>query len=160
MSEDKELARQMARKDFARFLDIVEQSTQCKLPVIDYDDPMPEVPGDGSGVLISLCIGSRGDLTRQDAARAAKQWRQHVKRYPKAHYYIHIAGYDDDPRNLWEIDQAARYVRRWARLAGLNSLAAADQYLDERFLAFLAACGAFGDAVKSRVQLPPKTMMQ
>jgi hypothetical protein len=158
--EDKDLACKMAAKDFARHVEVIEQHAQRKLPIIGYDDPMPDVPGDGSDLVISFLIGSRGKLSRQEATRAAKLWRRHVKRYPNACYVLSIAGYDDDPRNLWEIEEAARYVRRWSRLAGLNSLDDADRYLQEHFVALLAACGAFGDDVKSQVQLPPKTIRQ
>jgi hypothetical protein len=163
MKEDKELARKMAAEDLDRFI----EETWRKYPNDVFlghwhGEAVPEVPGagDGGGLLVNIHIGARGDLTRRAARLAAKSWRNYVKRYPEAHFVVSLTGYDQDPREIWEIDEAASYVRRWARLAGLNSLAQASQYLDEHGMAFLAACGVFGDHVKSQIQMPPKTIMQ
>jgi hypothetical protein len=159
MPEDKRAARKMAANDLAHHYKIIRQH-RPDLPVVGHDDQMPEVEGDGSDVMVSFLVGSRGDLTRQAAKRAARSWCRHVARYPKACYVLSLAGYDEDPRNLWEIDEAARYIRRWAHLAGLTSLAEADRYLQEHFVALLAACGAFGEDAKRQVILPPKTIVQ
>jgi hypothetical protein len=159
-SEDKKHARHMADKDFKRHIEFVEQSTGQPFPVIGPDDPLPEVPGDGTGIFISLCIGRRGDLTRHEAKLCAKLWRRHIKRYPKAHYILSLAGYDDDPRNLWEIPEAAGHVCRWARFVGLRTLDDAFRYLSEQQVGWLAACGAFGEEVRRKVEVPPPTIVQ
>jgi hypothetical protein len=38
---------------------------------------------------------------------------------------VGIAGYDQDPRELWEIVEVRRFVRRWARFVGLTDPATA-----------------------------------
>jgi hypothetical protein len=151
MTEDRDLARKMAARDLER---LYRQAPRG--PVTTHGVPI-DLP-DGPDLVICFCVGNRGDLTRRDAMRAAESWRENIKRYPKAHFVLHLAGYDEDPRNLWEIDEAARYVRRWARLAGLGDIEKAGARLDDNALAWLAACGAFGDDIKRRVVLPPKTI--
>jgi hypothetical protein len=152
-AEDRDLSRKMAAKDLERFFEKVPQG-----PRVGYGELL-DIP-DGSDLTVSFCIGTRGDLNRQEAKRAAKSWLEHIKRHPKARFVIHLAGYDDDPRDIWEIDEAARYVRRWARLAGLDDIDVAGARLDDRALAWLGACGAFGDEIKRQVILPPKTPKQ
>jgi hypothetical protein len=151
--EDRDLSRKMAAKDFERLF-----REGPRGPVIEHGQLL-DVP-DGSDLIVSFCIGTRGDLDRQEAKRAAKSWREHIKLYPKARFIIHLAGYDDDPRDIWEIGEAAHYVRRWARLAGLDDPATADTQLNDVALGLLAACGVFGDDVKRQLRLPPKTIEQ
>jgi hypothetical protein len=92
-------------------------------------------------------------------------WRHMAARYPKAIFYLHLLGYDQDPREIWEIVEAARYVRSFARAAGLDDMDAALQFFgpdsptmkageasgDVKLCGtagFLAACGVFGDDLK------------
>jgi hypothetical protein len=153
MAEDRDLARKMAARDLEGLFRQAPKGT-----VVTHDVTL-DIP-DGPDLVICFCIGGRGDLNREEAKRAAKSWLEHIKRYPKARFVIHLAGYDDDPRDIWEIDEAARYVRRWARLAGLDDIDVAGARLDDRALAWLGACGAFGDEIKRQVILPPKTPKQ
>jgi hypothetical protein len=44
-------------------------------------------------------------------------------------FTIGLLGYDDDPREVWEFHDARRYVRWWAKFAGLNNLAEAERWL-------------------------------
>ena len=48
-------------------------------------------------------------------------WRETSMRFPNSGFYLQIAGYDNDPREPWEFPEVARYVRRFARTAGLDS---------------------------------------
>jgi hypothetical protein len=159
-TEDKEAAKQMGAQDFRRHIEFVEQATGLPFEVLGPDDPLPEVPGDGTGIAVSFCIGTRGELTHQAAKRAAKLWHRHTARYPKAHYVLVVAGWDADPRNLWEIPEARQHICRWARLARLRTLDDAFRYLDERNVGFLAACGAFGEEVRLKTKVPPPVVMQ
>jgi hypothetical protein len=55
-------------------------------------------------------------------------------------------GYDDDPRGLWEIDEARDYFCRWAKFAGLNTIGdAAAIPVSEEAIGVMAKCGAFED---------------
>jgi hypothetical protein len=66
-------------------------------------------------------IGARGKLSRRDAKHAAALWRRLQREAPQAHFKVAIAGYDEDRRAIWEIPEAAAYIRAWARLVGITS---------------------------------------
>jgi len=99
-------------------------------------------------------IGSRDNLSKQEARRAAKAWREAVQLAPKAIFVLHLAGFDEDPREIWEIVEAARYVRWWARYAGMDDIetdpeaSAEGDRENSMSLGFLAACGVFGEEMR------------
>jgi hypothetical protein len=118
--------------------------------------------GDGEGMLSNVTIGHRDDLTKRSAREAAEMWRKAVRRYPKAMFYPHLLGFDQDPRELWEIPEAARYIRWWARFAGIDSEETACRLLGQdspngttfygaATLVMLSGCGVFGDELKQVV---------
>jgi hypothetical protein len=98
-------------------------------------------------------IGVRGELTRQAAKSAARQWKDLLRRAPNAQVYLSIAGYDDDPRALWEFDEVRKFVQQFARFAGINDVMDYRDRLAEDCVAFLAACGV---PCTANVRLPPK----
>jgi hypothetical protein len=114
--------------------------------------------GDGDGMFMHIVIGLRGDLSKAEARRRAAMWREATNRYPKAGFIISLAGYNEDPREIWEFDDARRYVRWWARFAGMDDLKTADRWLGLTSaigasgncagMGFLAACGVFGEAAR------------
>ena len=120
--------------------------------------------GDGEGMFIPITIGSRGNLSKAEARLGAKMWRQATGRYPKACFMLSLLGYNDDPREVWEFRDARRYVRWWARFAGMNDFATADHWLGMSSaigrsmpvlgpmatggMGFLAACGVFGEELR------------
>jgi hypothetical protein len=89
-------------------------------------------------------------------------WLEATKRYPRAFFVISIAGYDDDPRELWEFEEVRRYIRWFARFTGLNDVESADRWLGsgqgrregpvpeeyQGSVALLAACGVFGETLR------------
>jgi hypothetical protein len=118
-------------------------------------------PGDGEGMLIPITIGARGNLSKAEARTGAAMWREVTKRYPKGYFVICLLGYNADPREVWEFRDARRYVRWWARFAGVDDIETADRFLglgsaigafDPRFagagVGFLAACGVFGEEAR------------
>jgi hypothetical protein len=113
--------------------------------VASMEEPLP--PGDGQGLMVCIAIGRRDGLSKQAARVAARKWREVIHQYPKiACIRILMIGYDDDPREIWEIVDSARYVRRWARLAGIDDVETAwNSPLGAEGAAFLAACGCFGE---------------
>jgi hypothetical protein len=117
-------------------------------------------PGDCADTMMSVIIGVRGNLTKNQARTNAAMWREVVARYPKAMLYISVLGYSADPRELWEFPDVCRYVRWWARFAGMDDIDAANRligmesplrampHLVASNMGFLAACGCFGEAMR------------
>ena len=101
-----------------------------------------------------FCIGERGNLSRNAARAAAQAWRDFVARHPGTVMYPSMHGYDDDPRGLWEIEEARDYFCRWAKFAGLNSSADAMAIpVAEEAFAVMAKCGAFEDVDPDTVRV-------
>ena len=148
-----------------------EQDTLRKLissekgHLLSFDDKSTWPTGDGDHYLIPFQIGFRGVLTKHEARRAARLWREVLERYPNGAFVISITGYENDPRELYEFPEVTRYVRWWARFSGMDDLIAAERYLGlsspaGRLLAqlgnlglnsfaFLAGCGVFGDEFRT-----------
>jgi hypothetical protein len=172
MSEDKKLAEKMAIEDFRN---TVRFGRELGIPqeVFSYERGLPKdlPPGDGEGMMIPFIIGMRGNLSKTEAHKAGAMWRSAIKRYPKAIFYLNLIGYDQDPREIWEIVDAARYVRRFARAAGLDDPdealrifgpgsptfeagvaigGAVGKTMLQATIGFLAGCGAFGEELKQQ----------
>lgn len=118
-------------------------------------------PAGGAGTLIPVHIGMRGHLSERCAREAAETWCEATRCYPKALFMIVVLGYAEDPREIWEVPEAARYVRWWAKFAGMDDYDAADHWVGPSSiigrsgrahatagLGFLAGCGVFGDEIK------------
>jgi hypothetical protein len=70
---------------------------------------------------------------------------------------------NEDPREVWEFPEAARYVRWWAEYAGMDDCDEADRWLGASSaigqsglpstagMALLAGCGVFGAEIKRQV---------
>ena len=127
----------------------------------------PTYANGGERMLLPVTIGTRNELTEQDARRCADMWRAITERYPRAMLMLNLLGYDQDPREIWEIEEAARYVRCWAHFSGMDDLETAERWigassaicksgLDPRLvgslgLSFLAACGVYGPEARQQV---------
>jgi hypothetical protein len=98
--------------------------------------------------MVNFIIGLRGKLSPSNAYEAAASWRrmQTLPQYSNAFFLLGVAGFDDDPRELWDIPEASGFVRRWAKLAKLDSASAV---LKSRLLTqsrgLLAKCSAVKD---------------
>ena len=101
---------------------------------------------------VMLELGYRdGGLTEEKARTSAQAYRLAHARYPAAKFGLFIAGYDDDPRELWEIPEVAAHVRCWAALAGLTDVASAiaggiENNKDCASVWLLHQCGVFEEA--------------
>jgi hypothetical protein len=74
---------------------------------------------------------------------------------PKLSFGITMLGYNEDPREIWQIEDAARYVRWWARYAGMDNEAAVLRAGQINMFAainygLLVACGVFGEEAKAK----------
>ena len=97
-------------------------------------------------VAAGFCVGERGKLNRNAARAAARAWRNFVASHPGTVMSPSMHGYDDDPRGLWEIDDARDYFCRWAKFAGINTFRdAAAIPVSEEAIGVMAKCGAFED---------------
>src|SRR5262249_20077031 len=103
--------------------------------------------------VVCVEIGSRGHLSRADAKRAAVTWKKAQRAQPGARFIFAIAGHAADPRALWEIPEAAAYVREWAELVGITDPETGERMFrpaDDRMrgntvgLLDLCACSAIG----------------
>ena len=154
-AEDKTITRRMVAEDLRR---TEHEARELGQRPLTYDDPLPPDAGGPEGVAIHLVIGTRDDLSPKSAEAAAQKWRDIRRQYPNLSVYVSLAGYDDDPREIWEIASAAEYVRQWARFAGIENLEeTATGPLGTTGAAFLGACGVFGEEVRRNITMPPAT---
>ncbi len=111
MTEDKKLAEKMVLADAKRMF----KSLRELLPtdVLTFAE-LDNYKADKGKPFINLTIGACGKLSRSEAKDAGEMWKKIVRRWPQGPVYIHFLGYDDDPRELWEISKVTRYVRMGA----------------------------------------------
>ena len=106
MSEDKKIAREMVSRPFVlvfhRYEFLWKRAPWIVAKII-------HISLERTALMIT--IGQRGALTKHNAREMAAAWREAVRRYPKAQLCISMLGYNEDPREIWQIEDAARYVR-------------------------------------------------
>jgi hypothetical protein len=86
-------------------------------------------------VVFTLC--ERGRLHRKALATAVIAWRN-LKIEDNTAIVIHVAGYDDDPRELWQIPEVCEYVQKFCA----KTKAHTHKALDPMARNLLFACGA------------------
>ncbi|MGY2987651.1 hypothetical protein [Bradyrhizobium sp. USDA 4508] len=87
--------------------------------------------------VVFFSIGSADDLSRKALATAVMSWRA-LKVQPSTAITVHFGGYDEDPRELWQIPEAREFIRKFAVKTNAHKHAA----LDPTSRAVLLACGA------------------
>jgi hypothetical protein len=97
-------------------------------------------------------IGRRDQLSHEDAKRGADRWDKARRNNPDVVLMFTLGGYDDDPRAIWEIPEAAAYMRTWAQLVGLDdpehaerAFGSADERTVGATLGLLDMCGVFDE---------------
>jgi hypothetical protein len=60
--------------------------------------------------VFSLC--GKGEMGRKVLAQAVMAWRRLIEKHPRG-IIIHVAGYDDDPRELWQIGEVREFVQKF-----------------------------------------------
>lgn len=63
---------------------------------------------------VMMIIGGRTTCSRQRAIEAAHEVKTIGEQYPDATLSLHLEGWDDDPRELWEIPEARKFMRQFA----------------------------------------------
>jgi hypothetical protein len=95
--------------------------------------------------LMMFEVGNRRHLTGSAAKTSASAFGKIVTDFPQVYVILHFAGWDDDPRPLWQFPEVCRYARRWARLAGVDRPDAPHvANLSESSFAVLSKLGVFG----------------
>ena len=61
--------------------------------------------------------------------KAAAAWRTITAENSKAKLMLHIGGFDDDPRELWEFPEVCAYAPQWAKLVDLDAPEEADEWV-------------------------------
>jgi hypothetical protein len=64
--------------------------------------------------MLAIIIGERGSLTRSTAQQRARLLAIVIQRQPDEIIDLAVAGYDDDPRELWEIAESRDYLIAFA----------------------------------------------
>jgi len=62
--------------------------------------------------ILTMVIGERGSLNRKGLATAVLAWRA-LKITPTTAIVLLVGGYDDDPRELWQIPEVRTYVQKF-----------------------------------------------
>jgi len=160
--EDKTIARRMVMKDARRAgratREAIAQGHTEQGSALAFSDPMPDDNTGGEGLLCNLVIGTRDDLSPEAAQAAAQKWQEIRRQYPNAAIYLCFFGYDEDPREIPHIPDAAEHVRQWARFAGIKDFEeTVTGPLGPLGAAFLGACGVFGEEVRRNIKTPPAT---
>jgi hypothetical protein len=157
-AEDKDAARRLAEKDFRMTLRGLK-SLGIPQSVALADD-VDTAPIDAETLVILTM--PRDALTKHTARLMGETFREARARAPQSPVYLMFVGYDDDPRGLWQFPEVRRYLKWWARFAGISDwgAAAAVPWAHPSWgIALLVACGVFGDDHPYTVQLSPQPMV-
>jgi hypothetical protein len=74
--------------------------------ILDGDRP------DLKRTVLGFTVGEKGLMNRKGIATAVLAWRA-LKIEPTTAIVMHFGGYDDDPRELWDIPEVCTYVRKF-----------------------------------------------
>ncbi len=94
-------------------------------------------------------IGGRDNLTDEQARTSAADFCQALDLLPLSQHAIAVAGYDDDPRELWDVPEARAFVRQFVGWVALlkPGVKIADWQLDQPSLAMCLVCADLGSIV-------------
>ncbi len=108
--------------------------------------------------LIVLQIGAKGNLTKHKAKKMGLAFRVARSKYPESKIAFSIDGYDDDPREIYQIPEACEYIKLWAKASGFDDwrTAIGVPWADAAFLALLQLSGVFGS--DSPIEVRTETM--
>jgi hypothetical protein len=164
--EDKKIADDLVAQELEQI--VVEGMRGLGIPSqFGFEDQSDWPDGDGERMYVPITIGVRGDLTKHAARKSAATWREVRRRYPKAMLVINLLGFNEDPREIWSIAEAAKFVRWWARYSGMADMDEVERYVTEAAntpfttfngqstaeynITFLAGCGVYGEEIRAHV---------
>jgi hypothetical protein len=154
-SDEVTLARMMAEADFRKSIRAARKIGMPQSFVSSLEE-VGTTPLDARTAISLLTM--RDALTKRDARQMAEMFRKARARSPQSPVALTFAGFDDDPRELWQFPEVCRYLRWWVRFAELPRWedAQAVPWVDPSWgIALLLACGVYGDDHPVKVNLPP-----
>lgn len=114
--------------------------------LIGHADTIDAMIDEGGIGAVMIHVGAPGSMRPQDARLAAKTFKIVIRRLPPSTYImLAVDGFDADPREVYEIPEAARQFREFGAAAfGGNGFDPNVLRLEEQSIAVLCQCGAFG----------------
>lgn len=100
------------------------------------------------GDVVLYQLGRRDYLTEQYARESGEEFRRIVQKTPRIQVIFVMQGFDEDLREIWDISEAAEYVRQFALAAGITNALDLLHMIGETGVAFLTACGVPAPGVK------------
>lgn len=81
-------------------------------------------------------LQSKGSMDRHHAKKAAEDFRS-IERSakPNAGFAFMVGGFDSDPRELWHIEEARRFLQMWTRFAQVDTFESARRAFHYDYLA-------------------------
>lgn len=100
--------------------------------------------------------GAPGALDEAHARETADATVIARQNFPKAQISWWVDGYDDDPRELWQIPEVAAQIRRCARLVGwVDGFTLPREALAPHLIVLLVKCNCFPNGHPFVVVGPP-----
>jgi hypothetical protein len=123
-----------------------------------HDDLISDQPFDLEKTAVIFTVCGRGELHRKAFAASVLAWRKlESKIKPSTAIMIYVNGYDDDPRELWNIPEVCDFVQRFC----VKTRAHEHPALDPMSRNVLLACGANpGQRVKVNMITVAQAMQQ
>jgi hypothetical protein len=87
--------------------------------------------------MLAFSIGSKAEMDRKALASAILAWRA-LKIEPSTAIMMHFGGYDDDPRELWQIPEVCSFVQKFC----VKTKAHEHPQVEPQSRNWLLACGA------------------
>jgi hypothetical protein len=97
---------------------------------------------------VGIEIGLAGHLTLENCFAGATAMLMALERYPFAEFSILLGGYDDDPREIWDIPEAKKYFQDF--MSAMDALCCPplkEWRLDDASWGVLAMCAGHGEIV-------------
>lgn len=107
-----------------------------------FEDIVAGKPQDLTKTMMVFSICSKAEMNAHALAMAIMSWRA-LKFTPSTAVTMHIGGYDDDPRELWEIPEVRDFVTEFCAKTGAHNHPAVEPISRN----WLLACGADPDLI-------------
>jgi hypothetical protein len=102
-----------------------------------HEDIVSGKPQDLKKTMTVFSIGTGPQFSRRALSMAVMAWRA-LKIEPSTAVTMHIGGYDDDPRELWQIPEVRMFVQRFCAKTGAHKHPAVEPISRN----WMLACGA------------------